>query len=228
VTRENAIANVFFLQEECEEVRRSFQELGTVREVSKGSILFHDGDPCVALYVVVAGKVKLVLADEEGREFALSVFGPGDVCGVESALDAGPYTGTAITMAPSVIGVIPREAFARWIASRPTLQGHMLVQMARLLRGAYARIGNQALLPVKERVRAALLEMARSQGAASPVHEVVLRRPTHQELAERVGSTRVVVSRAIKALLADDDAIVMQGRTLRVRLKASGTNPRGD
>ena len=76
----------------------------------------------------------------------------------------------------------------------------------------------QALLPVKRRVRAAIIEFAQSNGTPVGGDEYVAPRPTHQELAERVGSTRVVVSRVIKELLEEEQAIRMDGRTLRVRL----------
>jgi hypothetical protein len=50
--------------------------------------------------------------------------------------------------------------------------------------------------------------------------DIVFTRPTHQELAERVGSTRVVISRAMKELLTEQETIAAQGRVLRVRLQA--------
>ena len=59
---------------------------------------------------------------------------------------------------------------------------------------------------------------AQSNGTTVDSEEYVSPRPTHQELAERVGSTRVVVSRAIKELLEEEESIRMDGRTLRVRL----------
>jgi CRP/FNR family transcriptional regulator, cyclic AMP receptor protein len=209
---------VAFIAGEDEQTRRAFADLGTCRSVPRGNILFHDGDPCLALYIVVSGKVKVVLAGEDGRELALDVLGPGNVCGLVAAVDDGPHTGTAITQIASRIAMIPRERFRAWLAERPLLQGRILIQMAQLLRGAYARVGSQSLLSVKDRVKAALLDMAREDGTLSALEYLVLPRPTHQELAERVGSTRVVVSRAIKVLLEEEDGIDMQGRVLRVRL----------
>jgi CRP/FNR family cyclic AMP-dependent transcriptional regulator len=185
------------------------------RAFPKGNILFHHGDPCFAAYVVITGRVKLIAA-EGGREFALEVFGPGDVCGLIATLDGGPHNGTAITLSSCKVGVVPRERFQSWIASHPLLQQTIIVALVKMLGGVYERVGMQALLPVKRRVRAALIEAAQSQGTHSD-HEYIVPRPTHQELAERVGSTRVVVSRAIKELLAEESWIRMDGHTLRVR-----------
>ena len=212
------LPRVFFLHEQDDATRRSFAELGICRTFPKGNILFHDGDPCFAAYVVITGRVKLTVASDDGREFALEVFGPGDVCGLIATLDGGPNNGTAITLSNCRLAVVPRERFQAWITGHPLLQQTITTALVRMLRNVYERVGMQTLLPVKRRVRAALIEFAQNNGTCARGDEYVAPRPTHQELAERVGSTRVVVSRVIKELLDEEDSIQMDGRTLRVRL----------
>ncbi len=212
------LPRVFFLHDQGDATRRSFAELGVCRTFPKGNILFHHGDPCYAAYVIISGRVKLTVAAEDGREFALEVFGPGDVCGLLATLDAGPHNGTAITASTCRIAVVPRDRFQAWLTEHPLLQQTIVAALVKMLRGVYERVGMQALLPVKRRVRAALIEFAQNNGTSTDWHEYVAPRPTHQELAERVGSTRVVVSRAVKELLDEGDSIRMEGRTLRVRL----------
>jgi CRP/FNR family cyclic AMP-dependent transcriptional regulator len=220
------LPRVFFLHDQDDATRRSFAEIAICRSFPKGNILFHHGDPCFATYVIVSGRVKLAIAGEDGREFALEVFGPGDVAGLIATLDAGPHNGTAITMSNCRIGIIPRDRFHAWITERPLLQHTIVAALVRMLRNAYERVGMQALLPVKRRVRAALIEFAQNHGTPSQSNEYVAPRPTHQELAERIGSTRVVVSRAIKEILEEEDFIQMDGNTLRVRLDPTDTDGR--
>ena len=215
----DVLPRVFFLHDHDESYRRSFAELVMCRNYPKGNILFHSGDPCFAAYVIISGRVKLAVAAEDGREFALEVFGPGDVCGLIAALDGGPHNGTAITLSHCRIGIVPRDRFQSWITERPLLQHTIVAALARMLRQVYERVGMQALLPVKRRVRAALIEIAQS-GTHDVANEYVAPRPTHQELAERIGSTRVVVSRAIKELLEEEEWIQMDGHELRVRMDA--------
>jgi CRP/FNR family cyclic AMP-dependent transcriptional regulator len=221
----DVLPRVFFLHDQDEATRRSFAELVMVRNFPKGNILFHHGDPCFAAYLIVSGRVKLTVAADDGREIALEVFGPSDICGMIATLDAGPHNGTAITVANSRIGVIPRERFQAWLNGHPLLQQSIVAALVKMLRSVYERVGMQALLPVKRRVRAALIEIAQNNGTASDSHEYVAVRPTHQELAERVGSTRVVVSRVIKELLEEEHWIRMDGHTLRVH-QDFGETPR--
>jgi CRP/FNR family transcriptional regulator, cyclic AMP receptor protein len=220
-----ALQHVSFLRDVDDDTRRSFAALGTCRSFPRNNILFHHDDPCLAAYLIVGGKVKLGLISDDGRELTLDSFGPGDICGLVAAIDGKPHTGTAITMQAARIGIIPRDAFQQWLAQRPALQGRILLDVADMLRSAYNRVGSQVLLSVKHRLREVLLELARSDGESGSAEELIVARPTHQELAERVGSTRVVVSRAIKALLEEEDGISMEGRVLRVRLRAVETDP---
>ena len=212
------LPRVFFLHDQDDATRRSFAELGICRTFPKNNILFHHGDPCFAAYIIISGRVKLTVADDDGREFALEVFGPGDVCGLIAALDGGPNNGTAITLSTCRAAVVPRERFQAWMAQHPLLQQTIVSALVRMLRGVYERVGMQALLPVKRRVRAAVIEFAQNNGTTNDSLEYTSPRPTHQELAERVGSTRVVVSRALKELLEEEESIRMDGRQLWVRL----------
>jgi len=213
----DVLPRVFFLHDQDEATRRSFAELVMIRSFPKGNILFHHGDPCFAAYVIISGRIKLTVADDDGREFALEVFGPGDVAGLIAALDGGANNGTAITLSPVRVAIVPRERFHAWITAHPLLLHTIVAALVRMLRGVYERAGMQALLPVKRRVRAALIDVAQNSGVLDGGQEYVAPRPTHQELAERIGSTRVVVSRAIKELLEEERWIRMDGRTLRVR-----------
>jgi CRP/FNR family transcriptional regulator, cyclic AMP receptor protein len=219
------LPTVFFLHDQDDATRRSFAELVSCRTFPKGNILFHHGDPCYAAYVIISGRVKLAIAGEDGREFALEVFGPGDMCGLIATLDAGPHNATAITLSNARIGVVPRERFHAWITERPLLQHTIVAALVKMLRNAYERVGMQTLMPVKRRVRAALIEIAQHQGTHDE-NGYTAPRPTHQELAERIGSTRVVVSRAIKELLEEEDYIRMDGHTLHVRLDENEANAR--
>lgn len=214
------LADVCFLRGLDEQTLASFAALGNARTFPRGNVLYHYGDPCHTLYVVLTGRVKLSIIGEDGREVSLDVQNPGDVCGLVASVDDGPHVGTTMTMARSRLLAVPTPHFRAWLAEHPQAQQALMLELAGRLRRTYARIGSHVLLPVKERLRSLLYEMARAEGVDNGSHELVLERPTHQDLAERVGSTREVVTRALKALLEDQDFEV-EGRVLRVRITAA-------
>ena len=211
---------VFFLAGQDDATRQDFAAMVRVRSFPKGNVLFHEGDPCPTAYLVIDGQVKLTLFSEEGREFTLHVYGPGEIAGFIPTLDGGPHFGSGVTLTPARLGALPQEQLTRWLQAHPALQQVIVRELSVTIRQAYAAIARQALLPVKERVRRALLEIAARDGRPLNPKILIASRPTHQEIADRVGSTRVVVTRAIKELLEEDDAIFLNGRELRVRLSA--------
>ncbi len=70
-----------------------------VRKYPKNSVVLDEGDRSDSLYLVRAGRVKVYVADENGRELVLSIMGPGEYFG-EVALDGGPRSAAAVTLEP--------------------------------------------------------------------------------------------------------------------------------
>jgi CRP/FNR family transcriptional regulator, cyclic AMP receptor protein len=217
-TLESTLEQVFFLRGSAEEDRRELARLAICRHYPRGNLLFYHGDPCDSVFIVISGRVKLSLISDEGREMVLTVLGPTDVFGLVAALDAGPQFGTAIATSDCHLAKIPRDRFLAWFQQRPGLHHSVLAEMAAQLRRSYEKLGELALLPVKKRLYATLLEIARQEGRPAKGDNVVFERPTHQELAERVGSTRVVISRLLKELFDEEDDLTAQGKVIRLPL----------
>ena len=74
---------------------------GVVRKFPKGQLIIAAGDTSDSLYVILSGRVKVYLSDENGKEFLLSVIVAGDYFG-EVALDGGPRTASIATFIPVV------------------------------------------------------------------------------------------------------------------------------
>jgi len=50
-------------------------------KISKGGVLFKEGDDGEHLYVILDGKLKLGTSSKDGRENLLSILGPGEMFG---------------------------------------------------------------------------------------------------------------------------------------------------
>ena len=70
-------------------------------ELSRGQVLFREGDPGDRLYVIAEGKIKLGRTSGDGRENLLAILGPGEMFGELSLFDPGPRTATATVFSPS-------------------------------------------------------------------------------------------------------------------------------
>ena len=81
------------------------------RSYPKNSVILFEDDPGDALYMVVAGQVKVVLIGEDGREVILSVLREGDFFGEMALLDELPRSAHVIAMQDSNLLVLRREDF---------------------------------------------------------------------------------------------------------------------
>ncbi|MFO7589228.1 MAG: Crp/Fnr family transcriptional regulator [Gemmatimonadota bacterium] len=186
----------------------------------KGNILHYQGDADGAVFLLIEGKVKILLMNEEGREVVVDLVLPGVFFGLVSAVEGGSHPAHAITLTAARLARIQQGAFRKWLDAEPTAERIVLEQLAARLRAAYQRIGEHALLGVKERLMSVLLEIAGREGRQAPDgDDMLFTRPTHQELAERIGSSREVVTRVLKDLL-EDDLLSADGRVIRVPLSA--------
>ena len=71
---------------------RELATRGQVRTFPKNAVIINEGDRGDSLYVILTGKVKVYVSDDDGREMILDIYGPGDYVG-EMALDGRPRCG---------------------------------------------------------------------------------------------------------------------------------------
>lgn len=165
------------------------------RSYPKNSVILFEDDPGDALFVVVAGQVKVVLIGEDGREVILAVLGDGDFFGEMSLIDDEPRSAHVIAMEDSSLLVLRREDFQTALEEHPRIAVGLLRALSRRLRRADDKIGALVLLDVLGRVARLLLEMADEEDGAQ-----ITRKVTHHTIAQMVGSSRETVSRTMREL----------------------------
>lgn len=174
------------------------ERLGSImREQSfaKNRVILYAHDPCDAFYVLLAGQVKVMLVAEDGREVILSLIRTGDFFGERTLLDHEPQAASVIAMEDSRLLILHRDQFRRCIMEMPGVAFGLLRALLARLRAADHRIGGLILLDVTGRLCHLLLQLADWNGG-----DVIPAPPTHQVLAQMVGSSRETVSRTMKAM----------------------------
>ncbi|MDQ1330919.1 MAG: Crp/Fnr family transcriptional regulator [Thermodesulfobacteriota bacterium] len=164
----------------------------------KNTILISEGDSTDSLYVVCSGKVKAIITDEHGKEVILSIFGPGEYFGELAFIDGEHRSASIITREPTEVLIISRDGLRDILSSNPNLAFNLLVGVVKRLREATKQIEGLALMDVYGRVARLLVHLAKSQGEKHIIEEKL----THQEIANMTGSSREMVSRIFKDLIA--------------------------
>ncbi len=186
-----------------------------VRRVAVNSAVVTQDEPGESMFVIMSGRVKVVIFGENGREVTLSILRPGDSFGEMSLFDGAVRSANCVAIEPTTLLVLSREDLMRHIQAHPRTSLNLLGEMARRLRRADETIAQLALCDVNERLIHRLVALGREEGSESPDGLVVRRRPTQQELANMIGSCRETISRAFNQL-ARDGLIVPKGRSLVV------------
>jgi CRP/FNR family transcriptional regulator, cyclic AMP receptor protein len=164
---------------------------------AKNTVILSEGDITDSLYVIVTGKVKTVITDENGKEIILSIFGPGDYFGEMALIDGKPRSATIVTREPSQLMIFSRNDLRKIFATNPDIVFNLLKGLVQRLRESNKKIESLAFMDVYGRVTRFLIHYARPQGDDLVVAEAM----THQEIANMVGSSREMVSRILKELI---------------------------
>ena len=97
---------------------KAVAEHGTVKSYPKNTMIVSEGDRSDSLYVVLSGKVKVYLADEDGKEILLNTQGPGEYFG-EIILDEGPRSASVMTLEPSKFSIVSKAQAQEFLAAHP-------------------------------------------------------------------------------------------------------------
>jgi CRP-like cAMP-binding protein len=193
---------------------------------ARDSLIFGQDDEGDALFIIERGRVKVSLYGEGGREVILSIFRAGDFFGEMSLLDGQPRSANVLALEESDLLVLSREDFVGHLRSEPATALNILAEMSRRLRRADEVIGNLALLDVYGRVARVLLDLARREGRQTDEGVLVKERPTQQDLASMIGTSRETVSRVLSELQRRG-YLSMQGKAILLSHGFADQDPGG-
>ena len=195
------------------------QQLGTLlreRKVTKGSYIVYAQDPGPSIMFVHEGRVKINLLSDDGKEVVLANLGEGEFFGELAVLTGEERSANVVAVTDVKLLVLDAEDFNRHVLSHSGLAMAMLKELAVRLRASTAKIGDLALYDVYRRVARTLKSLGISEIKEGREVSIIADRPTHQELAAMVGTSREMVTRALKGL-EEDGCIIIDGKRIEVR-----------
>jgi CRP/FNR family cyclic AMP-dependent transcriptional regulator len=184
----------------------------TRRSAPRGSIIMAAGDPTDSLYIVISGRLKVMMGDADGKEVILSILGPGEFFGEMGLIDDNPRSASVVALEPCELLSLARRDFKRCLAENFEMAMAVMRGLVRRLREADRKIGSLALLDVYGRVARLLLDMAETVNG----QKIVTRRLPKQDIAKMIGASREMVSRVMKDLQMGG-YIEVRGSTILLR-----------
>jgi len=187
-------------------------KIATVRNYPKHTILMNEGDDTDSLYVVLGGRVRVYVSDEQGREVHVNSIGPGEFFG-EVTLDGRPRSASVMSVEDCRCAVVKQTELLTLIEKEPTFALHMIRKLASRVRDLTENVRSLALMDVYGRVARLLLELADERGGRLVIDEPL----THKEIASRVGASREMISRIFSDLTTGGYVIKEDGKLVLVR-----------
>lgn len=100
-----------------------------------GAVLFGEGDPGTAMYVLLEGSASVL-----ARGTSLEILAPGSLVGELSLLDGSPRSATVLTRTPCRFVAIEPAQFDLLIRETPAFARHVMQVLAERLRRMNARL----------------------------------------------------------------------------------------
>lgn len=180
------------------------------------TVVLHQGENSLDLYIILSGKVKVSWINDDGREVILDILTEGDFFGELSLFDKKPRSATVTAMNNAKIIILPRDAILKTITENPGIAVSMLSVMARRLRKADEKIETLTFLDVSGRVAKVLADLAGEKGERLPDGSIRVQCPTHQIIANQIGASRESVTKALKSLISLG-LIKLKGKEIKIR-----------
>jgi len=189
------------------------------RKYAKDEVVFHADESGDVFCLIMNGKVKVTMISPEGKEIILSILGPGEFFGEMALLTDAPRSATVIAMKPLEITTIWRTDFLQMLADDFSIAAKILAELSRRLRTASLRIESLATMDVYGRLARYFLDLAKKDGTDQGDGYVAVVRPTHQSIANIIGTSRETVSRILHELI-DRGLLISKGKTIFIRKDA--------
>ncbi len=191
-----ALRNIALFSGLSETEMAAVSSLAVTRSFPKNTLVICEGDVSDSLYVVLSGKVKVFLSDEEGKEVTLNMQGAGEYFGELAILDEAPRSASVMTVEDTKLAVLSKGAFEKCMEQHATIALVVMRGLACRLRELTENVRSLALMDVYGRVARLLLEMSEEENGKN----VIRQRLTQRDIASMVGASREMVSRILRDL----------------------------
>ena len=191
------------------------------KRFKRGEFIVEQGKRYGSLFIILAGRARVVVTDRRDREVILATMHPGDYVGEMSLIDHEPHSATVEAEVQTDALVLGGEDFTRCLLENTSTMTAVMRGLVQRLRAADRKIESLALMNVYGRVANVLLDSAVANADGV---RVIRDKISRQDIAKMVGASREMVSRVMKDFVEqgftetrEDGSLVVKERRLKPR-----------
>ena len=183
----------------------------SLKQYSRGEILFWEGDACAGLHIIERGSVKLFRISPQGRQHIVRVMQEGDTCNEVPVFDGGTNPVNVEALEETSVWVVNAQAVGELMRADPEFMHKTIQNLANMMRHLVKMVSEMAFYQVTNRLARLIGEIPIEElnGTGSV-------RWTQDQLAARLGTVREVVARSLKEL-ERSGAIEVESRRITIK-----------
>ncbi len=174
-------------------------EVSLLRDFSEGDILIDFGDYIKKMPLLIEGAIKILREDFDEGELLLYFIEKGDTCAMTMACCMGETKSEirAVAETKGIVIMIPVHKMEEWLGKYKSWRNYVFNSYNNRLKEMLSAIDNLAFMKMDERLLNYLFDKSKINHSKE-IHA------THQEIAYDLHTSRVVISRLLKALENDN------------------------
>lgn len=167
---------------------------GHVKHFKADEIIYHEGESCAGMFVLLSGQVQLRIMSPQGQEHIMIVIDPVIMFNEVTVLDGGVNLTTAVAIKDCITWQISHEQFQMLMQKYPVMGLGLLQVLATRTRFLIAQAGDLSFRSALARTAKVLLDL--SQRGKRPIDR---RAHSNDEIASMVVTAPEAISRMLKS-----------------------------
>lgn len=171
---------------------------GEVKSLKEGEVIMDYGKPVRFMPIILSGTIKVMRKDEEDREIILYYLGNNESCAMAYAccMEAKKSEVKAIAEDNVELIIIPHAKLDEWLIKYPSWKSYIFSSFTQRFNELLKSIESIAFHKLDER----LINYLKAKSRVTGKNTIQL---SHNQIAEEMGTSRVVISRLLKQLEND-------------------------
>lgn len=180
--------------------------LGQIRHYASKELIIREGSKGDSLFVLLSGQIRIFTEDIDGHRFIIGTYGSSTLFG-EGALDGGPRTASVEAVGECVCSIVPYATLRRQILDSPEFSLALITEFIKRSRASTHKMKSLALESVYQRLR----QLFEDEAMTTDGQRVLGPGMSQQEIANRLGASRDMVTRILRELTKGEYVSVKRG-----------------
>jgi CRP/FNR family cyclic AMP-dependent transcriptional regulator len=172
------------------------------RKAATGEVVLQYQDDGDNIFFIIDGTIRLTHYSRSGHEVILGELSAGDMFGELAAIDGQRRSATGVARSDTLLAVMPAAAFLDLIRTNHPIAMATLRRLSGQVRRLTERVFDFSTLAVRNRIHAALLQLAKESVSGSN-QAIITPAPTHIDLANMISTHREAVTRELNELVRE-------------------------